>query len=201
MDVKVLSNELVYVGREISFPRAISLNFASGEEAPVALTFVLNYSNTKGRYVLSQTSVSGTPPDQEITGQLIRAIPFQEILLKGLAQLKYFDLNTQGFSRYPAIEFKPSDRDEMVQRGPDQQTLETVALLYRIAEVLNTNQGKHLERVLQIPYATAANWISRAKKQQAFEALQDATKRYNGLTAAPPELLLDIASTHRGSRK
>lgn len=193
MNIEVLDNELVYIGREVSFPKRISIHFPAGEESVVALTFLLNYSLVKQRYVLSQTSVSGASPDEEITGQLIRSIPFQEILVKGLSQLKYFDLNTHELSMYPAIEFRPVDRDEMILRGPNLESLETVALIYRIAEVLNTNQGKHVERVLQIPYATAANWISRAKKQKAFESLRNVEKRYMNVTAAPRESLIDIA--------
>ena len=193
MNIEVLDNELVYVGREVSFPKRISIHFPAGEESTVALSFLLNYSPAKGRYVLSQTSVSGASPDEEITGQLIRSIPFQEILIKGLSQLKYFDLNTHALSKYPAIEFRPVDRDEIVQRGPSLESLETVALIYRIAEVLNTNQGKHVERVLQIPYATAANWISRAKKQNAFKSLNDASKRFLNVKAAPQESLIEIA--------
>lgn len=194
MDVTEISTELIHVGKEVAFPKAFMLSFAPGEESAAALTFTLSYSMSRKRFVLIQTLVSSGDHDQEITGQLIRSIPFQEILLKGLSRIKYFDLNTQALSTSPALDYHPKNRDAMIQRGPDSETLDSVALLYRIADVLNANQGKHLQRVLQIPYATAANWISRARQQGAFERIETAEERYPSFRDVPMEHLQNIAS-------
>lgn len=194
MHVTEISTELIHVGKEVAFPKAFVLSFTPGEESTAALTFTLSYSMSRKRFVLIQTLVSSGDYDQEITGQLIRSIPFQEILLKGLSRIKYFDLNTQSLSPSPALEYHPMDRDAMIERGPNSETLDSVALLYRIADVLNANQGKHVQRVLQIPYATAANWISRARQQGAFDRIESMDERYLSLRDVPMAHLQNIAS-------
>lgn len=150
--------------------------YPAGNLAPVELTFKVVYSNDKRRYVLQQTIIGALTGETEITGQLIRSIQFQDILQRGLNELKYIDLHTLELSKIRAIDYRPNNRNELIHRGPDAESLQTVALLYRIAEVLNANQGKHVENALEIPYPTAANWISRARKQGAFEAIEKISK-------------------------
>lgn len=176
MDIKTIGKEIAYVGQGIAFPRIVEISTEAGEGAPVALIFTVVYSEAESKYVLRQVAIGSSDSAAEITGQLIRSVQFQEILLKGLSQLKFLDLNSHSFSQVPALKYRPAKRDEIIKQGPTKQSLEAVALLYRIAEVLNANQGKHVEGILNIPYATAANWISRARKQGAFESIADISK-------------------------
>ena len=188
MQIKIIGNDIVYVGQRIAFPRLVEILTTPDDQMPTALTFTVEYTDESRRYVLKRVEVGSLDSKQEINGQLIRSIQFQDVLLKGLSRLRYFDLNTHEFSQVPALAFRPSNREAIIRQGPTESTLEIVALLYRIAEVLNANQGKHIEHALGIPYATAANWISRARKHGAFESVSDVSKIY----PAAKELPLDV---------
>ena len=181
MEIKIIGNDVAYVGQGMAFPRVVEIRTTHEEQLPVGLTFTVEYTDESRRYVLKKVEIASSDLGHEINGQLIRSIQFQEMLLKGLSRLKYFDLNAHEFSQVPALEYRPSKRDAIIKQGPTSKTLKTVALLYRIAEVLNANQGKHIEKALGIPYATAANWISRARKHGAFESISDLSQVFPSL--------------------
>jgi hypothetical protein len=181
MEVKIIGNDVAYVGQGMAFPRVVEMRTTREDQMPVELTFTVEYVEESRRYVLKKVEIGSVDSSEGINGQLIRSIQFQDVLLKGLSRLRYFDLRTHEVSQVPALRFRPLNREEIVKQGPTAKTLETVALLYRIAEVLNANQGKHIELALGIPYATAANWISRARKQGAFESISDLSQVFPSL--------------------
>lgn len=187
MEIKILSKKIAYIGQGLGFPEAVEISTPLEQGSDLPLTFTVIYSHEERRYVLRQTQIGGIDSLIEITGQLIRSIPFQEILQAGLRRLRFFDTQTQELSPTTALAYRPKNRDQLIQQGPVKQSLETVALLYRIAEVLNVNQGKHVERALNIPYATAANWISRARSHGAFEAFEDPKRMFLPAGAVPRE--------------
>lgn len=178
MEIKILNNTIAYIGQGIGFPEVVEISTPLEQGSDLPLTFTVIYSHVERRYVLRKTQIGAADSHVEITGQLIRSIPFQEILQAGLKKLRFFDTHTQELSPTTALNYRPENRDQLIKQGPVKQSLETVALLYRIAEVLNVNQGKHVERALNIPYATAANWISRARSHGAFEAFEDSKNMF-----------------------
>ncbi len=169
----------------------VEIRATPDDQVPAALTFTVEYTEESRRYVLKRVEIGSVDSNDEINGQLIRSIQFQDMLLKGLSRLRYFDMKTQQISQVPALGFRPRNREAIIKQGPTETTLRTVALLYRIAEVLNANQGKHVEQALRIPYATAANWISRARKQGAFESMADLSRVYPSLRERPPRFQPD----------
>jgi hypothetical protein len=183
MDIIGHTQKLVHIGKNVAFPFALDISTEAGEAAPVALQFAISYSRELARYAVRKVTVGDSHSDSpwntnsgnqtdvdvpEVTGTLVRAIPFQEIVTQGLSRIRYFDLASNRSSAHTAMAFVPPDRDDMIRRGPDFACLESVALLYRIAETLNFRPAKHVETALNIPYPTASNWISRARKQDAF---------------------------------
>lgn len=177
----MIGKEVAYVGQGLAFPRIVEIRTTHEDQSPVGLTFTVEYTDVSRRYVLKKVEIASSDLGHEINGQLIRSIQFQDMLLKGLSRLRFLDLNTHELSQVPALGYRPLNRDAIIKQGPTKSTLETVALLYRIAEVLNANQGKHIEQTLGIPYATAANWISRARKQGAFDSITDLSQVFPSL--------------------
>lgn len=156
---------LVDVGHGIAFPETIEFLEILDNDTSLNFQLEVRFSHKLGRYQLKTVVIEPLEDEAEINGLLIRRIQFQELLQSCLTKLHYFDIAQKQLSLMPAASYIPTDRSDLVKRGPSIENLQEVAKLHRIATVLNLGQGKHLQSVLQIPYPTAANWIARARKQ------------------------------------
>lgn len=164
------SKVLFNVGFGLAFPQIFEFSHVTDDKEPLRVEMKVGLSAAEGRYLVRWVSLAAERFDYEINGSLVRSVQFNETLKAALDGLHYFDLSQRQISAEPALSYVPARRVEMISDGPTVQSLTEVAKLYRIATVMRANQAVHIQHALQIPYATAANWITRARKEKLIES-------------------------------
>lgn len=160
---------LIDVGFGVAFPQGFRFKEFTLEEEPLKLELEARFSSKAGRFIVRSVTVAAETDEYEINGSRIRAIQFNETLSSAMVGLHYFDIEKHSLSVVPALAYVPENRLEIIAAGPTENTLTAVAKLHRIATVMRANQAVHVQRALQIPYPTAANWITRARQLKLIE--------------------------------
>lgn len=111
------------------------------------------------RYVVDSLTVRRVADGPAITSDLIRRIPVHTIVKYAVAGAAVMHRNGR-----PAGMALPDDLLTAARAaGPTDETLALVAQLYVIAELTGDPPAKSVRTILEIPTATAGNWIRRAK--------------------------------------
>lgn len=147
---------MVDVGHGLSVPRGIKATYPGGDEYPADLEVDLVLDGR--RYVVDVLTIRRQEGGVSITGEHIRKIPVQEIVLSLVKSLLGPVPGSTESAKIARKEIKAA-----VEAGPTDQTLEVVARFYVIAELAGEPPAKSVRETLKIPASTANVWIRRAK--------------------------------------
>lgn len=173
---------MVAVGAGMAFPLEISASFPDEERDGILITAEARYSNEIERFVLHKLAVESTDPSYEITGTLLRALPVRAYHRTAGSELPYFNINSEIWSKVPAIQARPEDLPNLLAMGPCPETFAAVAKFYRLAEILGYRPAAHIQKVFGLPSGTASEWINRAREFFPTESSVKAeAQQLNGL--------------------
>lgn len=102
----------------------------------------------------------------EVTSTSLHSVRLKEVLR--LATLEGIRVNEADwpdlyFGPSHPIPLTPEDAADLRARGPVRETIESVALLYRIAEIAGDAPVRAVQNAFNIPRGTAASWVVRAR--------------------------------------
>lgn len=186
---------LIDVGFGVAFPQGFKFGDVARNGEPLRLELRADFSTKEGRFIVRSVSVEATSDDYEINGSRIRGIQFNEALNSAMVGLHYFDIEKRRLSPVPALAYVPQNRLELIADGPTERSLIEVAKLHRIATVMRANQAVHVQKALQIPYATAANWITRARLKKLIEDRENPSYKIKMLRVPRDMNVMDFFGT------
>ena len=147
---------MVDVGHGLSVPQGIHATYAGGDDYPADLEVDLVLDGR--RYVVDVLTIRRQEGGVSVTGEHLRKIPVQEIVLSLVSDLLSTILGGTESAKITRKEIKAA-----VEAGPTDQTLDLVARIYVFAELAGEPPAKSVRETLDIPTSTAGYWIRRAK--------------------------------------
>ncbi|WP_211658782.1 hypothetical protein [Phytoactinopolyspora halophila] len=144
-------NDIVEAGDGLKIPAQVTVTAEDVNGYTAELT--ARYTAESGRYEVDWLTVRRGDDGQEVTGEGLRSIPVAAILRDGiLSALSGFTLLQAGAA--------PED---LGRSGPTDETLRWVARVYRFALLVGDAPTQAVASSLDIPRATAARWVTRAR--------------------------------------
>lgn len=159
---------LVAVGCGVAMPVHVDYRYSDDRLPGVIVGVDALYEPSLRKYVLNRLNFVRAVPEIELTGTLLRTVPVHELLKLAAARARVKPINQGAFKSQLAGEFAPENPAALVAQGPSTETLTVVARHYRVAEVIGVKPALYLQGILNIPYPTVSNWISRAKNAGLF---------------------------------
>jgi hypothetical protein len=108
--------------------------------------------------------------DADITSTLIRRLRIADFMRQGLPSAIFVTMDRDQepfpltwFSDDPLEFLGPLVTDSLRSSGPSASTIQWVALIYNIAQVLAMPPAKTVASQIRLPPRTAGNWIARAR--------------------------------------
>lgn len=111
------------------------------------------YDPQAGRY-RGQTLTVEAIEGREVTGEMLRTVRVKDVLRDAITRHMVDEL-------WPLISGRPSPLEPA--GGPTTETLQQVALLYRIALLVGDAPAKAVAEALGVPRPTASRWATRAR--------------------------------------
>ena len=134
-----------WLGDGLRIPREMSVQSTSTEyECDVSA----RYDEQAGRYITQRVTVTARD-GHEVTGETLRGIRVAELLRH----------KTQGTLAH----LMPRWPRELAEAGPTVETLQAVAVIYRLALMLGDSPTQAVAEELGIPRSTAGRWVTRSR--------------------------------------
>ncbi|WP_152640977.1 hypothetical protein [Rhodococcus sp. Chr-9] len=130
----------------------------------------------QGKAEVVQLTVKKRPDGERVTGSALRSIAVQGIVRSFVKHELRWKL---GLSPGETVEVSAhgllttEEARRLKRQGPTPETIEQVALVYRLAEFLEDAPTKAVEDTFEISRSTAGAWIGRARSAGLIPAVKD----------------------------
>lgn len=116
-----------------------------------------------------------TPQGQEITTENIRSIATQWIINRYLRQEVELSFDLEPDVKYSGMGLISAPEAARIKaQGPVAETIEWVAKLYRLADLVGDGPTKAVEETFEVSRSTAGNWIGRARSAGLIPSVGEA---------------------------
>jgi hypothetical protein len=136
-----------------------------GEDHDVEITL----GSDRGRAVARAITVRQREGGDPVTGEALRQVRVAALVREAVRRSKggQVGMTEEGRRLWEAGVYPYSDEDlkRMRSNGPTDETLKTVAWVYRMAHAVGEAPTAAVEEVFELPRSTAGRWVSLARKR------------------------------------
>lgn len=149
--------------RSVEVARGLRVNSefaatATGSALPFDVTIEARYDG--GEFQVHRLTASSAPDGEFVTTEALRKVPVGRILQQALEKLV-----VEGEWRSGLVDWGPGGvRLHTRPKGPDEDALLTVAVLYRFAHMVGVPPTAYVAETLRLPKSTAGRWVGLARK-------------------------------------
>lgn len=148
------------LGKGLELPKAFNVVFGD-PDLPCRVR--LDLAIEGGRLEVAQLTCTRRKGEPLLTTEQLRRVPVAR-LIREAAEYVLFERGGKQWARTRNV-LDDVDFDALVENGPQPETLEYVAAIYRLAWVCHDDPTKAVvERFGGLPRSTAGRWVSKARE-------------------------------------